>query len=77
MMSLLDVNEPLRRKMGSASETFMQAAGLVAILLYVLSSFRVFPGRATLWLQRAAIFALGAAILLAAVETIRWFAGAR
>ncbi|MEI2734690.1 MAG: hypothetical protein V9G24_07655 [Rhodoblastus sp.] len=63
--------------MGSASETFMQAASLVAVLLYVLSSFRVFPGRATLWLQRAAIFALGAAILLALVETIRWLAGAR
>lgn len=63
--------------MGSASETFMQAAGLVAILLYVLSSFRVFPGRTTLWLQRAALFTLGAAILLAVVETIRWFAGVR
>lgn len=63
--------------MGSASETFMQAAGLVAILLYVLSSFRVFPGRTTLWLQRAAIFALGFAILFALIETIRWFAGVR
>ena len=63
--------------MGGASETFMQAAGLVAILLYVLSSFRVFPGRTTLWLQRAAILALSAAILLAAIETIRWFAGVR
>ena len=63
--------------MGNATETFMQAAGLVAILLYLLSSFRVFPGRTTLWLQRAAIFALGFAILLAVVETIRWFAGTR
>ena len=40
-------------------------------------SFRTFPGRANLWLQRAALFTLGAAILLAVVETIRWFAGAR
>ncbi|MFO1136828.1 MAG: hypothetical protein U1E30_16740 [Rhodoblastus sp.] len=63
--------------MGSASETFMQAAGLVAILLYVLSSFRVFPGRMTVWLQRAAILVLVAAILLAVVETIRWLAGVR
>jgi len=63
--------------MGNATETFLQAIGLVALLLYLLSSFRVFPGRATLWLQRAAIFALGAAILLAVIETIRWFAGAR
>jgi hypothetical protein len=63
--------------MGSASETFMQAAGLVAILLYVLSSFRVFPGRTTVWLQRAAILVLVAAILLAVVETIRWLAGVR
>ena len=63
--------------MGSASETFMQAAGLVAILLYVLSSFRVFPGRTTIWLQRAAILVLVAAILLAVVETIRWLAGVR
>lgn len=63
--------------MGNATETFLQAIGLVALLLYLLSSFRVFPGRATLWLQRAAIVALGAAILLAVIETIRWFAGAR
>lgn len=63
--------------MGGASETFMQAAGLVSILLYVLSSFRVFPGRTTLWLQRAAIVALGLAILVAGIETIRWFAGVR
>ncbi len=63
--------------MGSASETFMQAAGFVAILLYVLSSFRVFPGRTTVWLQRAAILVLVAAILLAVVETIRWLAGVR
>lgn len=63
--------------MGSTSETFMQAAGLVAILLYLLSSLRVFPGRSALWLQRAAMLALGAAILLALVETVRWFGGAR
>lgn len=63
--------------MGDATEPFLQAIGLVALLLYLLSSFRVFPGRATLWLQRAAIFALGFAILLAIVETIRWLAGAR
>ena len=61
----------------SANETFMQAAGIVAIVLYLLSSFRVFPGRTGIWLQRAALFTLGAAILLAVVETIRWFAGAR
>ena len=71
------VNETLRRKMGNATETFMQAAGLVAILLYLLSGLRVFPGRTTLWLQRAAMLALGGAILLALIETIRWFAGAR
>lgn len=63
--------------MGSANETFMQAAGIVAIVLYLLSSFRVFPGRATIWLQRAALFTLGVAILLAVVETIRWFASGR
>ena len=49
----------------------------LAIVLYLLSSFRTFPGRANVWLQRAALFTLGAAILLAVVETIRWFAGAR
>ena len=63
--------------MNGSSETFMQAAGLVALLLYLLSGMRVFPGRTTVWLQRAAIFALVAAILLAVVETIRWFAGVR
>ena len=63
--------------MGSANETFMQAAGIVAIVLYLLSSFRVFPGRATIWLQRAALFTLGLAILLAVVETLRWFATGR
>jgi len=63
--------------MGSANETFMQAAGIVAIVLYLLSSFRVFPGRATIWLQRAALLTLGVAILLAVVETIRWFASGR
>ncbi|MFO1166901.1 MAG: hypothetical protein U1E19_02120 [Rhodoblastus sp.] len=63
--------------MGSANETLMQAAGIIAIVLYLLSSFRTFPGRANIWLQRAALFTLGAAILLAVVETIRWFAGAR
>ncbi len=63
--------------MGSANETFMQAAGIVAIVLYLLSSFRVFPGRGAIWLQRAALFTLGVAILLAVVETIRWFANGR
>ncbi len=63
--------------MGGGSETYMQAAGLVAILLYLLSSFRVFPDRTTLWLQRAALLTLGFAILLAMVETIRWFAGTK
>lgn len=63
--------------MGSASETFMQAAGLVAILLYLMSSLRVFPERATRLFQIAAMLALGAAILLAVVETVRWFSGGR
>jgi len=63
--------------MGSANETFMQAAGAVAILLYLLSSLRVFPERATVWMQRAAILTLGVAILFAIVETIRWFAAGR
>lgn len=57
--------------------TLMQVASLVAILLYLLSSLRTFPQRASLWLQRAAILALGFAILAAIVETVRWFAGGR
>ncbi|MFT4096500.1 MAG: hypothetical protein QM651_05215 [Rhodoblastus sp.] len=75
-LSPFNLNEPLN-PMGSTSETFMQAAGLVAILLYLLSSLRVFPGRASRMLQIAAMVALGAAILLAAVETVRWFGGAK
>ena len=62
--------------MGNANETFMQAAGIVAIVLYLLSSFRVFPGRGAIWLQRAALFPLGVAILLAVVEPILWFSNA-
>ncbi|HMN74228.1 MAG TPA: hypothetical protein PKA55_20390 [Rhodoblastus sp.] len=61
--------------MGGQFETLMQVAGLVALLLYLLASLRTFPQRAGRWLQRAALLTLGFAILLAIIETIRWFAG--
>ncbi|MFV0281432.1 MAG: hypothetical protein ACK5JM_11835 [Rhodoblastus sp.] len=63
--------------MNFQTETFMQAGALVALLLYLVSSFRIFPARTTRLMQGAAIAIIGAAIVLALVETVLWFSGGK